>query len=345
MVAGIELGKEYMQLCVKTDSMKEPESLSKIAGEEHYRMPVEADLKDQEQLLELFQRLWKLLSGYGNKAALEALVYCLEENTDALREKLLNIAKIYNIPQEKVFFTSKDECFASYVIHQSGELLLHNALMVENHQGEKSKYLLHRHSKTAPALLEVKPLSEKSLEEIFSDHGISSVFLVGDDFENVWVEQHRKLLKNGKRIFMGKNLFVKGACYLAWDLKNQKEVFYYLGQDKVRYHIMLRTLNGEYVTVISGGRNWYDSNAEMDLILMEDTSLEFALIPLNGKEKKTVVVELKELPKRPPKTTRLHLKAAFTDGSHVRLEITDLGFGELFPPSDMIYEGELQWEQ
>lgn len=345
MVAGIELGKEYVQLCVKTDSMKEPESLSKIAGEEHYRMPVEADLEDQGQLLEMFGRLWKLLSGYGKKAVPDTLVYCLEENTDSLRGKLLNIAKIYNIPQEKVVFTSKDECFASYVIHQSGELLLQNALLTENLHGEKSKYLLHRHSKTVPALLEVKPVNEKSLEEIFADHGISSVFLVGDDFEDAWMEQHRKLLKKGKRIFMGKNLFVKGACCLAWDLKNQKEVFYYLGQDKVRYHIKLRTLNGEYVTVISGGRNWYDSKAEMDVILMEDAALEFAMIPMNGKEKKTVVVELKELPKRPPKTTRLHLKAAFTDESHVCLEITDLGFGELFPPSDTIYEGELQWEQ
>lgn len=348
MVVGIELGKEYVQLCVKTDLMKEPESLSKIAGEEHYRMPTEADLEDQEQLQELFRRLWKLLLPYGNKDTLQTMVFCLEDNHALLREKLRNIAKIYDIPVEKVSFLSKEECFASYVIHQSGELLSHHALLIENHQGEKSKYLLHRHSKTVPVVLEVKSVSEKSLEGIFTDHGISAVFLVGDDFEESWLGQNLKILKSGKRVFMGKNLFVKGACYLADDLKKQNEIFFYLGQDKVRYHTMLKTFNKspeEYVTVISGGKNWYDSKAELDVLLMEDTSLEFALIPINGKEKKTIVVELKELPNRPPKTTRLHLKVEFTDAAHAKLEITDLGFGELFPQSDMVYEGELQWEQ
>ena len=348
MVVGIELGKEYVQLCVKTDAMKEPESLSKIAGEEHYRMPTEADLGNQEELLELFRRLWKLLLPYGNKDALERLVYCLEENTACMREKLQNIAKIYNIPAEKISFMGKEECFASYVIHQTGELLAYNALLIENHQGEKSKYLLHRHSKTVPAVLEVKSVSDKSLEGVFAEHGISSVFLVGDDFEEAWMGQYLKVLKTGKRIFMGKNLFVKGACYLAWDIKEQKELFFYLGQEKVKYHIMLQTGQEgpeRYTAVIPGGRNWYDSREEMDVILMEDHSLEFALVPVNGREKKTVVVELKDLPVRPPKTTRLHLRVEFIDAAHARLEVVDLGFGELFPKSDMVYEGELSWEQ
>ena len=58
-----------------------------------------------------------------------------------------------------------------------------------------------------------------------------------------------------------------------------------------------------------------------------------------------MVVELKDLPVRPPKTTRLHLRVEFTDAAHARLEVVDLGFGELFPKSDMVYEGELSWEQ
>lgn len=34
MVAGIELGKEYAQICIKTESMSEPESITKVAGTE-----------------------------------------------------------------------------------------------------------------------------------------------------------------------------------------------------------------------------------------------------------------------------------------------------------------------
>ena len=32
MVAAIELGKEYVQVCVKTETMKEPESVTTVAG-------------------------------------------------------------------------------------------------------------------------------------------------------------------------------------------------------------------------------------------------------------------------------------------------------------------------
>ena len=66
---------------------------------------------------------------------------------------------------------------------------------------------------------------------------------------------------------------------------------------------------------------------------------------VSAKEKKTSVVHLEGLPGRPPKTTKLRLEMTFTDPLHVKLMVKDLGFGELYPRSDMKYEGELQWEQ
>lgn len=69
------------------------------------------------------------------------------------------------------------------------------------------------------------------------------------------------------------------------------------------------------------------------------------MIPINGKEKKTTLIHLSEIPKRPKKTTRLRIELEFTEANRAKLLIKDLGFGELFPQSDMVYEGELQWEQ
>ena len=242
----------------------------------------------------------------------------------------------------------REECFASYVIHQQEELLSQRSLLIENCQGEKRKFLLKKQSKTLPPVMEVENVSEKSLEAVFEDTPVSSVFLVGDDYEEDWIGKNLKVLKKGKRVFQGKNLFVKGACYFADDLRAKKMLFFYLGKEKVKYHVMLFTGNygdKSYLEAVQGGRNWYDSSTQLDVILMEDTSLEFALVPINGKEKKTVIVELKDLPNRPPKTTRLHIEIQFYDPGHARLVIRDLGFGELFSQSDMVYEGELQWEQ
>ena len=348
MVAAIELGKEYVQVCVKTGTMKEPESVTKVAGTEHYRIRTECNTEEKTELQELFRMLWKMILPYGSRESLEYLVFCLEENTDKTREMLMEIGKIYNIPVEKIRFTEKAECFVSYVLHQSAELLSHNSLLIENHQGEKSKFLLHKRARTTPVVTEVREVSEKSLEGVFADHAISSVFLVGDDFEEEWMQQNLKVLRNGRRIFVGKNLYVKGACYYAMDLLEDFQGYLYLGSEKVCCNIALKTEEQgkeALITIVDGGKNWYESSVSLEVLLLDEPELEFAVIPINGKEKKTIKVSLKELPKRPKKTTRLHIDLEFLEVNHARLTIKDLGFGELFPPSDMVYEGELQWEQ
>ena len=348
MVAGIELGKEYVQVCVKTESMAEPESITKVAGSQQYRISTECDLENPEELQELFRRLWKLISPYGMREVMDYLVFCLEDNSDKMREMLIETAKIYNISVDKVRFMDKWECFAAYVVHQSAELLTHNSLLIENRQGEKTKYILHKKSRTNPVVTEVRNISEKTLEGVFSDHGISSVFLVGDDFEDEWMKQNLKILKIGRRVFAGKNLFVKGACYQAMDLQEGVRNFLYLGSEKVCCNIALKVEEDgreEYVSIVDGGKNWYESNVSLEVLLLDEPVLEFAMIPINGKEKKTAVLHLEELPARPKKTTRLRIELEFTEANRAKLTVRDLGFGEIFPQSDMIYEGELQWEQ
>lgn len=348
MVAGIELGKEYVQVCVKTESMTEPESITKVAGSEHYRIPTDCNLENAEELQELFRRLWKLISPYGMREVMDYLVFCLEDNSDMMREMLIETAKIYNISVDKVRFMDKWECFASYVLHQSAELLAHNSLLIENREGEKTKYILHKRARTNPVVTEVRNVSEKTLEGVFSDHGISSVFLVGDDFEDEWMKQNLKILKIGRRVFAGKNLFVKGACYRAMDLREGIQSYLYLGSEKVCCNIALKVEEDgreQYISIVDGGKNWYESNVSLEVLLLDEPVLEFAMIPINGKEKKTAVLHLEELPVRPKKTTRLRIELEFTEPSRAKLTVRDLGFGEIFPQSDMIYEGELQWEQ
>lgn len=347
MVAGMELGKKYAQVCVKTDSMRDAESVTKVAGTEHYRIPVEVNIEEKQELQELFRQLWKMLAPYGNRDSLSYLVFCLEDNSEKMREMLLEIVQIYNISGEKVRFLDKSESFCSYVLHQSGELLSHNALLVENCAGEKEKFILHKRSNTTPQVTEVRDVSEKSLESIFTDHAISSVFLVGDDFEEEWLQKNLKILKTGRRVFLGKNLYVKGACYRALELKERTQDYVYLGAEKVCCNIALRVMQaGEeaYVSVVEGGKNWYESSNSLEVILLDEPVLEFAIIPINGREKKTMCIHLNGLPERPKRTTRLRIELEVLSPTYAKLKIRDLGFGELFAQSDMVYEGELQWD-
>ncbi len=322
--------------------------MTKVAGEEHYRIPVEKCPDGEPELQEFFRKLWKLIMPYGSKDSLRYLVFCLEENTEEMRRKLLEIVKVYNILTEKVRFADKAECFVSYVIHQSGELLSHNALLIENQEGKMNKYILHKRTRMTPVVTEVKDVSEKTLEDLFAEHAVSSVFLVGDDFEEGWMQQNMRLLKTGKRVFAGKNLYVKGACYLGMDLQAGAEEWIYLGPEKISCNILLKVNEDgkeTYVTIAEGGKNWYESDVSLEVLLLDEPKLEFAMVPINKKERKRSEVSLENFPKRPNKTTKLRITLQFTDADHAKLTIQDLGFGEIFPQSDMKYEGELQWEQ
>lgn len=348
MIAGIELGKKYAQVCVKTEKMRDPESVSRIIGTQHYRIPVEIDIYDKGQMQEFFRKLWKMLIPYGDQESLQYLVFCLEDNGERIRKLLLEVLQLYNIDSKKVCFIDKSESFCAYVFHQNQELLTHNALLIENQDGKKEKFLLHRHSKTAPQVAEVREVTDKSMEAVFAEHAISSVFLLGDDFEEEWIEHYRKILKSGKRVFTGKNLYVKGACYKGMELKSGQADYLYLGVENVCCNIALRSLSDgeeEYIPIVEGGKRWYESDCAFDVLLIDKQELEFVMIPIRGSRKKSILIRLDQLPERPEKTTRLHVELKFRNPIQVHLLVRDLGFGELFPQSDMVYEGELQWEQ
>lgn len=330
MVAGIEFGKEYAQICVKTEAMKESESFGIFSEEEP-----EA----------LFRKLLKLIKPYGNPEKLEFLVFVLEENTESRRQLLRDMAQRYQITPERVCFLDQKESFCTYVFHQQGDLLAHNALLIANSREGQSMLLLHRRMGTVPAAAEVRDVSGEPLETLLSNHAVSSVFLVGD-FETEWQERYLKLLKRGRRVFAGKNLYVKGACFRAMELsEGGNRGYLYLGEETLRCNIALKGENQTVISVAEAGKNWYESDCELEMLLMEGRELEFLLCPMEGQEKTVITVPLEGLPERPPKATRLHLALRFTDAEHTRYRVRDLGFGEIFPPSDIVYEGELQWEQ
>lgn len=225
MVAGIELGKKYAQVCVRAES---------------FFVPRECGMEDREGMEKLFRKLLKLIRPYGNPENLRSLVFALEENTEKERNFLREMAECYNVSPECLCFMDYKESFCTYLFHQPAELLVHNALLIDNIGGEQRMFLLHRRSGTIPAAAEVYDLSGEKPEDVLAAHAISSVFLLGD-FTEEWKEKYLKLLKRGRRVFAGNNLYVKGAYFKGEELSEKKESGYcYLGEEKLQCNIALR---------------------------------------------------------------------------------------------------------
>ncbi len=193
---------------------------------------------------------------------------------------------------------------------------------------------------------------DEALQEVM--HGflmsrpIRSAYLLGNGFEGEWCKKTIRYLCMGRRVFQGKNMYSKGACHYGMDrLKptelNEKYIF--LGKDKLQFNLgmnMNRKDKEEYIALADGGENWFDISTAVEFLLASGSRVELIVTPLDGKEIRKINVSLDGLPGRPEKTTRLRMKVSFSSGDTVKVLIEDLGFGEIFPSSNMKWETEVK---
>lgn len=177
------------------------------------------------------------------------------------------------------------------------------------------------------------------IRKMLGDKDYSGIFIVGDAFDRSWARESLTLVCKGQRkVFTGDNLFAKGACYASLEKCSEKRLrgMLYLGSDLVKENIgMDMCVNGQqaYYPLISAGRHWYEQENEVEFLLDDEAQIVFRLSKLDGGERSKVVMELPGLPKRPPKTTRIHLTIRYEAADRCVIEAADLGFGELFRSS------------
>ena len=60
--------------------------------------------------------------------------------------------------------------------------------------------------------------------------------------------------------------------------------------------------------------------------------------PVTGGEPQELTVPLEGLPDRPDRTTRLRVVLSMPSANSLRVQISDLGFGEIFPAEGGVWE-------
>lgn len=356
---GFDLGKEYSQICCWNKSLKEPVSISVVAGAQRYRIPTEN--------LELFlKKAMKLLKPFGKIHEAEAVVFSVAEAPEEKVEEVRRTAmQLLGVPESRIFVQTREESFCAYVLNQPREIWRHQTILFFCEGEILEAAALHVGTRTLPFLARAErqeawrlPISgfepeEKDealcglAREIFSERPVSSVFLVGEGFEEKWYEQSLKVLcGSGRRVFAGNNLFAKGACFRALQEAGLggERTYVFLGEDKISYNVGLRTpgsgKNAVY-TLLDAGESWYEAKAECEALLCGEPVVEFILKPMQGGEVLKESLFLDGLPDRPSRAGRLRISVEFLDVDRLKVQVKDLGFGELFPSSDLVWSEEV----
>lgn len=261
-------------------------------------------------------------------------------------------------PRNRCFLQDYEESFYYHTLYQKPEIWSRSVGLFVFDKDEVSYAKLEMDRSTRPVHVGVRRGGHITLHTEYMQRDVdfcqfvtesvgsevySSIYLVGEGFERDWAEKSvAELCKHQRRVFYGNNLFSKGACYAAKEKTEERNLkgYLYVGNDLVRENVgMEMTVFGTpaYHPLIVSGVNWYEAMGDCEIILDDTRELEFVVSDMENTGKVRYSMPLPGLPDRPAKATRLHIHLEFTAADECRIDVTDMGFGDLYPSSNLTW--------
>lgn len=197
-----------------------------------------------------------------------------------------------------------------------------------------------------------KELDQRFLEvvqEVLKEAYMSAVYLTGVGFTELWANASQNALCDGRRVFVGQNIYTKGACYAAYIGSNVINPNKYIVNAEDMVHSDVGILSGDisntFIPIAKGGREWYNMRGKIYVCLDDTNRVELLYKNHYNQEAMREIIEIHGLPSRPNKTTRLSLEVEMYSGNRGAVVIRDEGFGKLYPTTNKIYRKEFLLEK
>lgn len=184
---------------------------------------------------------------------------------------------------------------------------------------------------------------ENAANTVLYKQVLSALYFTGRGFENGWAYDVIKTLCKGRRAFLGQNLYCFGACYAAKELSGDTKLnqFLLLTDDMIASDIAIRVYNDGRIKeaiIVEAAKAWYEVKANLEVIPEDEQDIELILHNIITRQVRREKLSIKELPIRQDKTSRLRLEFNCSNKETVHIVITEVGFGELYPPTNQKLE-------
>lgn len=355
-------GEEAKRMALKGEGLLITDLLEKAAGGNS--LEVDGEVYSYLQLLVIFLRkMWNGCIQNPGETEVAACMISVEELSGEMIDLLYEVAEFLPVDSEKVYFQSHGESFYYYALQQcerEGKKAL-PSLLIEEQDGvfrflhleyrsscarlTKSKREITSYGKFASTNEEEKDRMFLELVQMeLKNHPAELVYLIGNFFEGNWMKDSLKYICQGRRAFIGSNLFSKGCAYGAYKkAMKEEEPWLYLGEDQLKREIVLNL--GEKVCKLSAlGDNWYEADAGVELVLEETNELEFLMRDETETVRERKVLSLEGLPGQKGFVTAVYMELYFESPTECRVEVSDVGFGDITPVGDGHWETTLTWE-
>lgn len=335
-------------------------------------MVVDANIYSYEELLLMLLKIHiEEFMARSEEYELCGLTVTLEQYNPKVYRVLEKLREKLHLAKEQFYIMSHENAFFQYVMNQDEKLRNNSVAMFEfgndgmeyyridkKHQGSTRIYYLSRLDMKQELAYSMLFGDIQELDQKFADIAtakmretyISTVYLTGPGFNDDWIEQSKRVLCEGRRVFMGQNIYTKGACYHAKYGAYEVEhdcILATEGSIPFDIGINIGDLEGRnhFHMIALGGREWYNMNGKVTVFLDDTNRIEMVYRDKITKEIQKEIIEIHGLPKRPPKTTKLLVEVELFDESTGAIVIRDVGFGKIYPTTNKIYRKERNFNE
>lgn len=178
-------------------------------------------------------------------------------------------------------------------------------------------------------------------EKVMDKKKFSSIFLTGQVFaEHEWADGFISYLCSRGKVYLDTNIFAKGAAFKGVDLASENSIYNLtaLCEGRLRSDVFINVENNGKdgkIYLAKAGDFWDEPDTELLMIPDEKEVIDISVVSVDGKVKKNIPIVLDFLPKRPIKTRRFYFRTKFRDDKIMDVEIEDAGFGDMYPPTDV----------
>jgi hypothetical protein len=356
-------GTEAISLASRGEGLLIDHLLTKIRNKEEVEI-FQTKFNGVALLERFLRKSLTLIKNYFPTEPITKLVVTIRDMDPVLVEGIYEALALLGIERDRAVIMSHAGVYLYYTLNQERNLWLNDVGLFDFSEAGLRYYQLSINRRTRPMIAGLtksdftdtlnltmlnKPginagyIFENIANEVVHKQVISTIYFTGKGFEDGWAENVMKSLCIGRRVFLGQNLYTVGACYAAKELAGDQKLSDYLllNDDMITSSVWLKVYSDariKEVMLTDAGVPWYEVNQSIEVIPEEENELEIVLRNMITKEINRQKIELPQLPERPERMTRLEVKLNCIDRNTLKITITDLGFGEIYPETGQILE-------
>lgn len=366
--AGIDIGAEAVQISYLLEGMNEPEGVGEFLS------PPEETEEGLSAFIEKVREALLAVPGFDEPAQIDALDLAFSVLEKERAEKYTSCFAKSGVKRECIHAESYAEYAIYFALSQPRELWQNDVVFVDfskegfffrrlhiKKEGKQLLVLMEEQEDTD--FLKMELLLEEDgrkmadelflarMQERFGKRLISAVYLIGTGFYGEdWAFQTLKFLCSRRRVFKGLNLYTKGACFAAYDRIGNKafQAYTFLCSNRIAYSVGVRVMHKEEPKLLflaKAGENWYETKACIECILNGAEEIPIVILPVEGREERTILLSLENFPKREDRMTRVEITCTFVNQESVVVQIKDLGFGSFVRATDMKVRKEISLKE